>query len=78
MREPMREHGGAGVRGVGHQVGPGHGNVGAAAVGQHQQEMRSAFMPQLGEDIEHLAFEGMVRTRHPHLSREVSEVGSVS
>jgi hypothetical protein len=40
--------------------------------------MRLAFMPQLGENLEHLAFEGMVPTRHTNLGWEVSEVGSVS
>jgi hypothetical protein len=37
-----------------------------------------SFVPQLGEDLEHLAFEGMVRAGHPNLSGQVSEVGSVS
>lgn len=35
-------------------------------------------MPQLGENFEHLAFEGVVRARHPDLGWEVLEVGSVS
>ena len=72
------EHGGAELAGLLTKVGPSHGNVGAAAVGQHQHEMRLSFMPQLGEHFEHLAFEGMVRTRHPDLGWKVSEVGSVS
>jgi hypothetical protein len=40
--------------------------------------MRFAFMPELGEDFEHLAFEGMVRTCYADVRREVSEVGSLS
>jgi len=40
--------------------------------------MRLAFMPQLGENLEHLAVQGMVRPDYPNLGREVSEVGSVS
>jgi hypothetical protein len=35
-------------------------------------------MPELGEDFEHLAFEGMVWACHANLSGEVSEGGSVS
>ena len=64
--------------GIGHQLGPSHGNTGAAAVGQNQQEMRPAFVPQFGENVEHLASEGMVWAGYPHLRREVSEVGSLS
>ena len=40
--------------------------------------MRFSSVPQLGEDFEHLAFEGMVRSYHADFSREVSEVGSLS
>jgi hypothetical protein len=40
--------------------------------------MRPAFMPQLGENVEHLALEGMVRARHPDVGWEVWEVGSLS
>jgi hypothetical protein len=40
--------------------------------------MRFSFVTQLGEDLEHLAFEGMVRACHANLSGKVSEVGSVS
>jgi hypothetical protein len=40
--------------------------------------MRMAFVPHLGEDLQHLAFQGMVWTYYPNLRREVSEVGSVS
>ena len=40
--------------------------------------MRLAFMSQLGEDLEHLAFQGMVRAGYPHLAGKVAEVGSLS
>jgi hypothetical protein len=40
--------------------------------------MWSAFMPQLREHIEHLAFEGMVRPSNPNLRWHVSAVGSLS
>jgi hypothetical protein len=40
--------------------------------------MQLAFMPQLGENVEHLAFEGVVPTRYANLGWEVSEVGSLS
>jgi hypothetical protein len=40
--------------------------------------MRLAFIPQLGENVEPLAFKGMVRSGHPDLAREISDVGSVS
>ena len=40
--------------------------------------MRLPFVAELGEDFQHLAFEGMVRACHTNLSWEVSEVGSVS
>ena len=63
---------------VAHQVGPRNGNVRASAVGQHQQEMRPAFVPQLSEDLEHLAIQGVVPAGYTHLCRKVSEVGSVS
>ena len=35
-------------------------------------------MSQFGEDLEHLAFQGVVRAYYANLGREVSEVGSVS
>jgi len=60
------------------KVGPGHGNVRAAAVRQDEEKMRFSFVPQFGEHFEHLAFEGMVRACHANLSGKVSEVGSVS
>src|SRR5437762_14208161 len=59
------------------KVGPGNGNVRAAADRQDEEEMRFSSVPQLREHFEHLAFEGMVRAGHPDLVREVSEVGSV-
>jgi hypothetical protein len=40
--------------------------------------MRSALVPQLGENFEYLAFQGMMQARHPDLGGKVSEVGSVS
>ena len=40
--------------------------------------MRSSFMSQFGEDLKHLAFEGVMRAYYANLSWEVSEVGSVS
>jgi hypothetical protein len=40
--------------------------------------MGLAFMPQLRENLEHLAFQGMVRAGHANLAREVAEVGSLS
>ena len=43
------------------KVGPGHGNVRAAAVRQDEEEMRFSFVPQLREDLQHHSFEGMVR-----------------
>jgi hypothetical protein len=58
-------------------IGPGDRNAGTTAIGQRQQEMWLAFMPELGEDLEHLAFEGVVRTGHPYLGGEISEVGSL-
>jgi hypothetical protein len=61
-----------------HRIGPNNGNVGAAAIRQNQYEMRFSFVPQPGEDVEHLAFQGMVRTRHPYLGWQVLEVGSLS
>jgi len=60
------------------KVGPGHGNVRAAAVRQDEEEMRFSFVPQLSKHFEHLAFEGMVRACHANLTGKVSEVGSVS
>ena len=60
------------------KVRPSHGNVRAAAVRQHQHEMRLSAMPQLGEHFEHLPFEGMVWTGDSNLAGEVAEVGSVS
>jgi hypothetical protein len=39
--------------------------------------MRFSFVPQLSEHFEHLAFQRVVRARHAHLGREVSEGGSV-
>jgi hypothetical protein len=40
--------------------------------------MRFYFVPQLGEDFEHLAFQGMVPADDANAGWEVSEVGSVS
>ena len=60
------------------EIGPSNGNVGAATIGQDEKEMRFSLVPQLGEDFEHLAFQGMVRPRHSNLTRQVLEVGSVS
>lgn len=40
--------------------------------------MRSAFVPQFGENFEHLAFQSMVWADDADAVREVSEVGSVS
>lgn len=40
--------------------------------------MRFAFVPQLSENVEHLALKGMVRAYYADLLREVSEVGSLS
>ena len=40
--------------------------------------MRLPLISQLSENLQHLAFEGMVRAGHPDLVREVVEVGSVS
>jgi hypothetical protein len=40
--------------------------------------MRFSLVPQLGEDFEHLAFQGMVRADDANAGWEVSEVGSVS
>jgi hypothetical protein len=40
--------------------------------------MGPSFMPQLGEDFQHLAFQRMVRASHPHVGWQVLEVGSVS
>jgi hypothetical protein len=39
--------------------------------------MRPAIVPQLGENFEHLAFQGMMRTGDMDLGGEVSEAGSV-
>ena len=39
--------------------------------------MRFSLVPELSEDFEHHAFQGMVRTGHANLSGKVSEVGSV-
>ena len=40
--------------------------------------MWPAFMSQLGEYFEHLAFKGMVPACHANLARKVSEGGSLS
>jgi hypothetical protein len=40
--------------------------------------MRPAFMPQLGEHFEHLAFKGMVLACHANLAGKVSEGESLS
>jgi hypothetical protein len=40
--------------------------------------MRFSFAAQLGEHIEHFAFEGMVRAYNTNLAGEVLGVGSVS
>ncbi len=40
--------------------------------------MGFAFVAKLGKDLEHLAFQGVVRTDNADVSREVSGGGSVS
>jgi hypothetical protein len=40
--------------------------------------MGLSFMSQLTEHFQHQTIEGMVRTRHPDVGWEISEVGSVS
>ncbi len=40
--------------------------------------MRPTFVPQLGENFEHLTFQGMMWTGDADLGWEVLEVGSVS
>ena len=59
------------------KVGPGNGNVRAAAVRQDEEEMSFSFVPQLSEHFEHLAFKGVARACHANFSGELSEVGSV-
>ena len=39
--------------------------------------MRFSFVPQLGEDWEHLTFQGMVRACDADLNWQVSDVGSL-
>ena len=71
--------GGGGVRwGGGRNIRPIRRDVGPAPVRQHQHQVKPAPAPDLAENLQHHAIEGMVLADNPDLTGKAVEVGSVS